>query len=100
MKNNDAAEHFESVIITSKERQGKERHKFHECQMAWKLEKWEEKNRKLEDTEYDFIIIIILKSIPKIWVDYYREISSNLQSPTSCLLVFLSNFPLSFLYPF
>ena len=36
-------------------------------------------------------IIFILKSFPKLWVDYYREISSHLYSPTSCFLLFLPN---------
>ena len=33
-------------------------------------------------------------------MDFYREISSHLYSPTSSFLVPLPNFPLSFLYPF
>ena len=37
-------------------------------------------------------IIIFLKSFSKFWIDYYREISSRLYSPTSCFLVFLPNF--------
>ena len=39
-------------------------------------------------------IIIIVKSLPKIYIDYYREISSRLGFPTSFSLVFLPNFPL------
>ena len=42
------------------------------------------------------IIIITLKSFPKKWLKYYREISSLLYSTTSCFLVSLPNFPLSF----
>ena len=36
---------------------------------------------------------VILKSFPKIWIDYYREISTCLFSPTSYFLVSLPNFP-------
>jgi Ligated ion channel L-glutamate- and glycine-binding site. len=46
------------------------------------------------------IIITILKLFPKIWADYYREVSSCLYSPTFAFPVFLPNFPLLFLYPF
>ena len=44
-----------------------------------------------------FFISFILKSFPKLWVKYYRQISSHLYSPTSYFLVFLPNFLLSFL---
>ena len=36
------------------------------------------------------------RSFPKLWVDYYKDISSHLYSPTSCFLLFLPIFPFSF----
>ena len=38
----------------------------------------------------------ILKWFPKIWVDYYREISRRPYSSTSCFLLFLPNIPSHF----
>ena len=35
------------------------------------------------------IVVVILKSFPKVRVNYYREISNRLYSPTSCFLLFL-----------
>jgi hypothetical protein len=48
--------------------------------------------------EKKILIIIILKSLLKIWVDYIEISISILSFP--CFIIFLSNFPLSFLYPF